>query len=125
MRKLFFLLFYLALAIFATAQDRPQPKPAADAPAEAVIETKAAEPVQRLADAAAMAALRAENLGLKIEQAREELRKLVEEMNKKRDEANAAFSRAAIKAGIPGDKLGEYTSEYQKDGSIKLTRKQA
>src|SRR5262245_37567732 len=123
MRKLFFILFFLALAITSTAQDKKQPK-ASDAPAEAVIEAKAGESVLRLAAAAEIAALRAENLSLKIAQAQEELKKLIDEMNKARDESNAALARAAIKAGVPGDKVGEYAREYQKDGSIKLTRKQ-
>jgi len=117
----------------AAAQDKPQPKPAdkpgkaeevKEPPAEAVIDAKGAEAIRRADDAATIAAQKTEILNLRIANAQVELKKLIDEAQRARDDADAEWARAVIKAGVPGDKVGEYTREPQKDGSIKLTRKQ-
>ena len=131
MRTLLLILLAL-LCVTASAQEKQQPKVAdqpvkgeavKEPPAEVVIDAKAAEEIQRADDAATIAALKAENLSLKIANAQVELKKLIDEAQRARDEADAAFARGAIKAGVPGDQVGVYTRDPQRDGSLKLTRK--
>lgn len=111
-------LFFLFILFLFPFQDKSK-----DLPAEVVIPAEAMKELQAKAKDAETAGLRAENLKLRIDAAQVELKKLQEEAERTLDESNAAFKRAAIKAGIPGDKVTEYSGETQKDGALKLTRK--
>ena len=148
MRLIIIAAIVAALSISAFAQDKAQPK-AADKPVAADTKKEApetatipAETVKSLQDKAKdaetaglraenlklkidAAGLRAENLKLNIDAAQAELKKLTEDAEAAKSESNAAFQRAAIKAGIPGDRITEYGGEVQKDGSLRLTRRPA
>jgi len=134
MRKIFVIAVLFLIAIFASAQDKKSPQAsdrpievkAKEAPSEVTISADEMKKLQPGADAAEMARLRYQNLGLQIEKAQMDLQRLKEDWERQRDESNAAFNRAKIKAGIPGDLLNEYAQgERQKDGSLKLSRSKA
>lgn len=119
-------------AIAASAQDKPatkasdkpiEAKAAKEAPAEITIPAEDVKKLKNTSDAAELALLRWQNLGLQIEQAQARLKQLKDDADRARDEANAAIDRAKIKAGAPGALVGEYVkAEVQKDGSWKIPR---
>lgn len=132
MRRIILFLVFALITISASAQDKPKAadKPietnvAKEAPAEATIPAEEVKKLQAAADAAKMARLEAENLALQIERAQGQLKQLQEAFEKARDESNAAFNRAAIKAGIPGAEVTNYEGKLQADGSLKLTKRPA
>ncbi len=137
MRTIFFAAIVAALSVCAFAQE-PQPtQPTANAtpapiakpeakkepPAEAVIDAATAQKLENAALKARNAQLEADNLEAQIRAAAETLKARREEAQKLASESDAAFQRAMIKAGVPGDNVKEYQGGLQADGTLKMTRK--
>src|SRR5262245_18951464 len=133
MKYLIICFLFVEPSVFAKEQPKAQAgdKPVAadsakkEAPAEAVIDAETMKAVREKAEAADVSAVRLEKLQLKLQLAQKELVELQKAADVAKSEANAVFQRGAIKAGIPGDAIPQYSGELQKDGSLKLVRKPA
>jgi TolA-binding protein len=133
--KRIIILFFTLAPLVAVAQDQPQTKGSdkpieaakpKEAPVEAILDAATVKTLLDKAKDARIAQLEINNLQLQIEKAQQQLKELSERAEKLQDESKAAYQRAAIKAGIPGDELENYVSEpQQSDGTIKLKRKAA
>ena len=121
----------VATAYTVTSAQSPQPKAADNSvavekkepPAEVVLTAEAVKELTAKVKDAELARLAAENLTLKIQQAQEQLKKLTEDAQKAASESQAAYQRAAIKAGIPGDQIEQYQGEAQPNGTLVLRRR--
>lgn len=132
MKQIAIILLLVLTAIAASAQDKPatkasdkpiETKAAKESPAEATIPAADVKQLQTLAEGAQNAATRLENVQLKLQILQADLKRLTEEYERARDESNAAYNRAAIKAGIPGAEVANYEGKFQPDGSLRLTKK--
>lgn len=135
MRRLLLLVAMLSAYAFGSqlfAQDSA--KFAKATPTPAVAEKKAppaevtipADVTLKLRDAAQQAALKqkeAENLILRIQLAQVELEKLKTEASRLQADANAVYSAAAVKAGVPASDVGEYEGTTNDKGEMVLKRK--
>ena len=134
--KLTFIIILLAIAFAACTApyvlaQSPQPKAAdnpvtvekKEPPAEVVLTAEAVKELTAKVKDAELARLAAENLTLKIQQAQEQLKKLTEDAQRAASESQAAYQRAAIKAGIPGDQIEQYQGEAQPNGTLVLRRR--
>ncbi len=123
-----------AISICALAQEKLEPLTSHSAilpkaegkkepPVEVVIDAATAQKLENVALKARNAQLEADSLEAQIRTAAEALKTRREEAQKLASESNAAFQRAMIKAGVPGDNIKEYQGGLQADGTLKMTRK--
>lgn len=129
------ILLILLVSTPAFAQDKPQPKASETPviektindklapPAEATLSLETVKALEAKNQTARLAQLEVENLQLKIAQAQRDLKELQEAAQKVVQEAQSALVDAAVKAGIPRDKLSEYEISQNKDGSASLKKR--
>lgn len=129
MKRVVILLIIILAYGFVSAQDK-KPQAAEEAitkskpaPETVILDADTVKKLQLAAKEAENARIIAENTSLKIQILQAEFKKQNEVFERLRDESNAAFQRAAIKAGIPGGEVSQYEGTVQQDGSLKLTRK--
>jgi hypothetical protein len=92
-------------------------------PDQVIIPADIAIKLQNSAQRAEIKAQEAEILALRIKEANVELEKLRIEGAKLQEEANAAYSAEAIKAGVPPDQVRDYQGVFNPKGEMVLKRK--
>jgi hypothetical protein len=105
-----------------TADVKPTPAEK-KTPEQVIIPADIAIKLQNSAQRAEIKAQEAEILALRIKEASVELEKLRIEGARLQEEANAAYSAEAIKAGVPPEQVRDYQGVFNPKGEMVLKRK--